>query len=497
MKAVLPREIIPIIAGLSVLAITGVAFPQATVAQSSTVQNTEPAPVGGIPSNTTGNYTLGGGDNIRIDIFDLPQLSGNYQIPAGGLIQLPLIGSILIQGLSLEEATIAISNAYAPILKHPQITVSLQATRPLNVWISGEVNRPGSYSIPLTSGAGNVPSVQFPTLVQAIERAQGVTQIADIRRVELRRQVGGVGKTQVIIFDIWQYLKTGTVTTEITLRDGDAIFIPTATSVNLAESRQIAISTFAAPTNQARTIAVVGEVTRPGRYVVVGGEAVPGQGIQGLPTVTRGIQLAGGLKPQANIRQVQVRRPTSGGAEQIFTVNLWQLLESGDVNQDTILQDGDTLVVPKATEIDPAEISQIAAASFSPDKIQINVVGEIVRPGVVEVATNTTLNQALMAAGGFNSTRAKKSSVELIRLNFDGTVSRRIIELDFTQGINEQTNPLVQNKDIILVRRSSTAGVVDTVNLVLNPAANILALPSIGNALLSFLNSLGIIQLPK
>jgi polysaccharide export outer membrane protein len=192
-----------------------------------------------------------------------------------------------------------------------------------------------------------------------------------------------------------------------------------------------------------------------------------------------------------------VRRPTSGGAEQIFTVNLWQLLESGDVNQDTILQDGDTLVVPKATEIDPAEISQIAAASFSPDKIQINVVGEIVRPGVVEVATNTTLNQALMAAGGFNSTRAKKSSVELIRLNFDGTVSRRIIELDFTQGINEQTNPLVQNKDIILVRRSSTAGVVDTVNLVLNPAANIPALPSIGNALLSFLNSLGIIQLPK
>jgi polysaccharide export outer membrane protein len=453
--------------------------------------------LGNNSSNATGTYTLGGGDNIRVDIFDIPQLSGNYQIPAGGVIQLPLIGSILIQGLTLEEATTAISNAYGQILKRPQITVSLQATRPLNVWISGEVNRPGSYSIPLTSGSGNVPSVQFPTLVQAIERAQGVTQIADIRRVELRRQVGGLGKTQVIIFDLWEYLKTGTVTTEITLRDRDAIFIPTATSVNLAESRQIAISTFAAPTNQARTIAVVGEVTRPGRYVVVGGEAVPGQGIQGLPTVTRGIQLAGGLKPQANIRQVQVRRPTSGGAEQIFTVNLWQLLESGDVNQDTILQDGDTLVIPKATEINPAEISQIASANFSPDKMQINVVGEIVRPGVVEVPTDSTLNQALMAAGGFNSTRAKKSSVELIRLNFDGTVSRRMIAIDFTQGINEQTNPLVRNQDIIVVRRSSTVGVIDTVNLVLNPTAGILAVPSIGNALLSLLNNLGIIQLPK
>ena len=213
--------------------------------------------------------------------------------------------------------------------------------------------------------------------------------------------------------------------------------------------------------------------------------------------MTRGIQLAGGLKPQANIRQVQVRRPTSGGAEQIFTVNLWQLLESGDVNQDTILQDGDTLIVPRATEINPAEISQIAAASFSQDKMQINVVGEIVRPGVVEVSTNTTLNQALMAAGGFSNTRAKKSSVELIRLNFDGTVSRRMIELDFTQGINEQTNPLVQNKDIIVVRRSSTARAIDNVNLVLNPISNILAVPSTGNALLSFLNNLGIIRLPK
>ncbi|CBN54668.1 MULTISPECIES: SLBB domain-containing protein [Kamptonema] len=496
-NASLPRQIVPLLTGLSLLAIAGVASPQPTVAQEQIAQNAAPPPSGANSSNATGTYTLGGGDNIRVDIFDLPQLSGNYQIPAGGVIQLPLIGSISIQGLTLEEATTAISNAYAPVLKRPQITVSLQATRPLNVWISGEVNRPGSYSIPLSSGAGNVPSVQFPTLVQAIERAQGVTQIADIRRVEVRRRAGGVGQAQVITFDLWQYLQTGTVSADITLRDGDAIFIPTAPAVNLAEARQIAISTFAPPPSQARTVAVVGEVTRPGRYVVVGGDTLSAQSVQGLPTVTRAIQLAGGLKPQADIRQVQVRRPTSAGSEQIFSVNLWQLLESGDVNQDTILQDGDTIIIPTAAEINPAEISAIADASFSPAKIQINVVGEIVRPGLVEVPTNTSLNQALMAAGGFNSSRAKKSSVELLRLNFDGTVSRRIIQLDFTQGINEQTNPLVRNQDIIVVRRSATAGVVDTVNLILNPTAALLAVPSTGNALLSLLNSLGLIRLPK
>ena len=496
-NASLPRQLIPILAGLSLLAITDIACPPPTIAQQPTLRNATPAPVRVRASNTNGTYTLGGGDNIRIDIFDLPQFSGSYQIPAGGVIQLPLIGSISIQGLTLEQASTAISNAYKPILKRPQVTLSLQATRPLNVWISGEVNRPGSYTVALNSGAGNVPSVQFPTLVQAVEKAQGVTQIADIRRVELRRKVGGVGRVQITTFDLWEYLQTGNVPVDITLRDGDAIFVPTATAVNLAEARQIAVSTFASPANQARTVAVVGEVIRPGRYVVVGGDTLSGQSVQGLPTVTRAIQLAGGLKPQADIRQVLVRRPTSAGNEKIFTVNLWQLLESGDVNQDTILQDGDSLVVLTATEINPAEVSQIAEASFSPAKIQVNVVGEIVRPGVVEVASNTTLNQALMAAGGFNSSRAKKTSVELIRLNFDGTVSRRFVEIDFAQGINEQNNPLVRSKDIIVVRRSATAGVIDSVNLILSPAAAVLSVPSTGNAILSLLNNLGLIRLPR
>lgn len=497
MNASLPRQIIPILTGLSLLTITDVACPHPTIAQQPTLRNGAIAPVRVRSSNASGTYTLGGGDNIRVDIFDLPQLSGSYQIPAGGVIQLPLIGSISIQGLTLEQASTAISQAYRQILKRPQVTVSLQATRPLNVWISGEVNRPGSYTIALNSGAGNVPSVQFPTLVQALEKAQGVTQIADVRRVELRRRAGGVSQIQITTFDLLEYLQTGNVPVDITLRDGDTIFVPTATAVNLAEARQIAVSTFSSPANQARTVAVVGEVVRPGRYVVVGGDTAPNQGVQGLPTVTRAIQLAGGLKPQADIRQVLVRRPTSAGAEQIFTVNLWQLLESGDVNQDTIVQDGDAIVILTATEINPAEISQIADASFSPARIQVNVVGEVVRSGVVEVASNTTLNQALMAAGGFNTSRAKKTSVELIRLNFDGTVSRRMVEIDFAQGINELTNPVVRSKDIIVVRRSTTAGVIDTVNQILSPAAGVLALPSIGNATLSFLNSLGLIRLPR
>ncbi len=440
-----------------------------------------------------GGYTLGGGDNIRIDIFDLPQLSGQYQIPAGGTIQLPLIGSISLQGLSLEQAATAISNSYAPILKNPQVTVGLLATRPLNIWIAGEVNRPGSYAVGLNSGAGNAPSVQFPTIVQVLEKAQGVTQMADLRQIELRRRLGTQEKT--FKFNLMQYLQTGIVPVEMTLRDGDSIFVPTITQVDLAEARRLGTTTFSAPIDQARNVAVVGEVFRPGNYVILGGNTGPDSGARiGLPTVTRAIQLAGGIKPIADIRQVQIRRLSKTG-EQKFTVNLWQLLQNGDITQDTILQEGDTIIVPTATELTPAEVSQLAQASFAPTTVQVTVVGEVRGPGVLRMAPNTTLNQALRMAGWFSPSRAQSSFVELMRLNFDGTVSRRIITLDAKEGINDQTNPLMRDQDIIVVRRNGLTKFADDMNLVFSPVVGFQAGAGFLNAIFTVMTRLGITKL--
>lgn len=491
-----PKPITQPVAALTLLAFMATACPSPVLAQLPTVPKYPPAPPNASPAQQpAGTYTLGGGDNIRIDVFDLPQFSGEYQIPAGGAIQLPLIGSISVQGMTLEDAANAISAAYSRFLKRPLITVSLLATRPLNIWISGEVSRPGSYSLPLASGGGNRPSVQFPTLVQALEKAMGVTLAADIRRVQLRRRLGAAPE-QVITYDLEQYLQTGNLTQDITLRDGDSIFVPTATSVNLGQVRQLADVSFATATDQPRTVGVSGEVNRPGTYVITGGNTTVDLRPAGLPTVTRAIQLAGGIKPLADIRQVQIRRPTKAGAEQIFNVDLWQLLQTGDVNQDTIVQSGDTILVPTATAVNPAEITQLAEANFSPPVIQVSVVGEVRGPGVLRVPPSTTLNQALLTAGGFLPGRSQKDSVELIRLNFDGTVSKRTVEIDLAQGINEGTNPVMRNNDIIVVRRTGMTRFVDNVNTAVNPTASgVLALFSIPNVVLGLLNTLGIIKL--
>ena len=117
----------------------------------------------------------------------------------------------------------------------------------------------------------------------------------------------------------------------------------------------------------------------------------------------------------------------------------------------------------------------LSAANFSPEAIRVTVVGEVTQPGTVEIAPNAPLNQALLAAGGFDPTRADTDEVELVRLNPDGTVSQRPISVSFDQGVNEETNPALQNNDVVMVGRSGRAAFSDGVSGVLGPVGTILS----------------------
>ncbi len=446
-------------------------------------QSSAPLPTGSSDNSAAtrqppGNYILGAGDQLQINVFRIPDYSGSYEVLASGTLSLPAVGQVYVAGLTIEQAEAAISQAYASRLRRPIITVLLTNPRALRIAVAGEVFSPGAYTI---QREGN----QFPSLVGALEAAGGVTQSANLRQITVQRSVGPDG--QVITANLWQFLTTGNLQQNIMLRDGDTIFVPTRDGFDAQESAQIAASSFAAAESRPLNIAVVGEVFRPGPYTVTGtartGDAgIPGgAGAAGLPpTVTRAIQVAGGIKPEANIRQIAVYRRTRNGGEQTIGVNLWQLLKEGDLIEDITLQEGDTVFVPKASEVLTEELSEIAAASFSPDTIRVNVVGEVDQPGVVEVPPNTPLSQGLLAAGGFNN-RARRGQVELIRLNLDGTATQRSISIDFSEGIDEAMNPLLRNNDVIVVKRSATASIGDALDGVLTPlsrALSIFTLPS-------------------
>jgi polysaccharide export outer membrane protein len=170
---------------------------------------------------------------------------------------------------------------------------------------------------------------------------------------------------------------------------------------------------------------------------------------------------------------LKLRRPTRTGTEQTVDINFWQLLQSGDVNQDVVLQDGDTIIVPTATEINPAEATQLASTTLSPSTIQVGVVGEVKKPGAVDVRPNSSLNQVILAAGGFNDSRARTTTVDLIRLNPNGSVTKRQVKVDFSQGINEQTNPILRNNDVVVVNRSKIAQAGDAVGTFFNPIGTV------------------------
>ena len=217
-------------------------------------------------------------------------------------------------------------------------------------------------------------------------------------------------------------------------------------------------------------VGVSGEINRPGAYEI----ALTDSGSE-WPTVVDAIQLSGGITDQANVRQVEIHRSGAGGNNQVIEIDFWNILTMGNIQGDITLRHGDAIFIPTATALTPEELTQLSAANFAPESIRVTVVGEVTNPGAVDIPPNAPLNQALLAAGGFDPRRADTDNVDLVRLNPDGTVSQRTISIDFEQGINEEGNPSLRNNDVVLVERSSRAAFSDNVGGVLGPVGAILS----------------------
>jgi|GEM_PF-339975 len=404
-------------------------------------------------------YTIGPGDRLQIDLFDVPEYSGEHLVLVDGTVNLPVLGRRQITNLNFTQLTELLQREYAPYIVNPIVTIRLVNPRPVNLTVSGEVRLPGVY----TFGGGDATTAnQFARVTKAIELAGGITAAADVHRVEVRRTYQG--QEQVFMVDLWNLLQGNNLAQDPLLRDGDTVYIPTTEIVDPNEIRQLAQSSLAPTETASFQVAVVGEVLDPGTFTV----NASSEGADNLPTVVEALRVAGGVTPKADVRQIQLRRSTRSGKDQLIIVNLWKLLKDGDISQDQVLQQGDELFVPVAEEIDPTELEELARSRFSPDTIRVSVAGEVASAGTQSLPANTTLNQAILAAGGFNQ-RAHRGSVELIRLNPNGTVSRRTIDVEFENALNEENNPLLSNNDIVLVNRSGFAKAGDFVSTLLGP----------------------------
>lgn len=452
------------------------------------IAQTSPSQLPALQNLPDDPYWLGEGDSIRIDITNVNEYNGEYRILADGTLVLPIVGKIPLKGLTPEQAGAEITTRYAKYFKRPLATVILTVPRQLRVAVVGEVNRPGTYILSPLRGNEPMPGFQLPNLTRALQSAGGITLSANLREVEVRRQQPSGAQT--IQLDLWALLQDGDIRQDIQLRDGDTIYIPTATHPNLAEAQLIPSASFYPTITPPVNVAVIGEVVRPGSYVLDAQASVRSEDRGMLPTLTRAIQAAGGITTLANIRQIELRRRTPTGEVQTLNVNLGLLLETGDTTQNIVLQPGDSIFIPTAQVIAPADFQQLASASFARPTIRVSVVGEVARPGTLDLPANTTLNQAILATGGLVPNRANPNSVELVRINPNGTLDRRSLPVKVAQGINETTNPPLRDQDIIVVKRSGLAEFTDFFSILTRPASPVLDIFRALNEILYFRRNL-------
>ena len=209
-------------------------------------------------------------------------------------------------------------------------------------------------------------------------------------------------------------------------------------------------------------VTVTGEVQRPGPLQLSIGA---GSGATGslLPTISQAILQAGGVTREADIRGIVLRRIKAGGENADITLNLWESLKALGGPQDLLLRDGDQIFVPKARALSEVDTQVLSRSTFSPRSIRVSVVGEVKAPGDKEVPPNTTISQAVAAAGGPTNI-ANLAAVRFVRLLPNGTVQQ--------QGVNisnlGDTVPL-QNGDVVVVPRTDVSQGLDLFRQVLDP----------------------------
>ena len=108
---------------------------------------------------------------------------GTNKVSATGSLSFPLIGVVDVQGLKVPEAEKKISDLLKDgYIRSPQITITVDTYAPRRVSVLGEVKKPGTFEI---------PAEESMTLLQAVSRAEGFTNVAKTDEVIIRRIVRG------------------------------------------------------------------------------------------------------------------------------------------------------------------------------------------------------------------------------------------------------------------------------------------------------------------
>lgn len=353
----------------------------------------QPSPVGPVDDG----YIVGPGDELRLSVWGAAEFQYDITVDREGRVFVPNVGQLTVAGRRLDalrqDMRYSLSRSYAGLTSSPPsvfMDLTLTRLRPVQVFVLGEVARPGGYTISSYSTAFNV-----------LYSVGGPLTSGSLRSVRVLRNGQLAGTV-----DIYNYLLKGYDENPIRLQNNDFVFIP---------PREI-------------TVSIEGAVHRPGIY-----ELKEGEGMAEL------VSFAGGLLPDAYAKRFQVdriipfgRRTDPSRAREVLDFGLESVLDG----QDVALQDGD-----KVRLFSIVDVVENAVA----------VAGEVYQPGRYEIdASVQTISDLVREADGVTGT-AYMRKADLVRVRDDST--EVLFSLDLSRALQGDPahNLALQARDSLVV----------------------------------------------
>jgi polysaccharide export outer membrane protein len=168
----------------------------------------------------TGDFTLGPGDQLEIEIIGQPASRSRTAVGPDGKIYFHLLPGMDVWGMTLDQTRQALEQGLSKYLSQPQVSLTLRAVGSRHVWMVGRLNRPGIYPMPAPI-----------SLLEAIALAGGTArsvspanseELADLRHSFVMRN------GQALPVDFQRLLREGDTSQNIILQPDDFVFIPSS-----------------------------------------------------------------------------------------------------------------------------------------------------------------------------------------------------------------------------------------------------------------------------
>ena len=288
------------------------------------------APSDDTPINSS--YSMGPGDKLLVNYYGSDEKTEEVFVNREGIVVLPLLGPVNVTGMTYGEASKYIQDKAKSELIGTQINISIREVRSVGVYVLGEAYKPGKY---LLSG--------LSTVTNALFISGGVNKKGSLRNIQIKRD----NKT-VATYDFYDFLLKGSLDSEVTLQDGDIIFIPFIEN----------------------SVIMGGAFKRPHRYEFKEGE-----------TLGDVVELAGGFDTEV-MDGSRIELSTLDRSASTRSLTYLNLAEDAK----KLIKDGDVLNVSFTSGLTPQSIT---------------LTGEVKNPGEYSIRPGETILEIINRAGGY------------------------------------------------------------------------------------------------